>query len=928
MKQITLLSIFIFVFSIVGVAQNTAIDEKFETGLPSTAPSVETSYTLSSGTWKVKGVYAKTDNGSTRATMSANGYLITPPIDKPTQLSFVHRGSGNGKVLNVEKSIDNGLTWKSIGSATVSSSSSYGSSSLSVGEPGTKNVLVRFTCTSATIYLDNILISSSNIGDEPSQQATLSASEITGTSMKISFTKGNGENRLLAYSKGEATTWLPEDGTAYKNLPKQVDDNVIVVYAGNEDNFVVNGLEAGETYHFVVFEFNGTKDACNYLTTSVGRLEQRTAEVPSISLKPTAIKFGDIKTGTTAKRSFSFSAKYLNSTDGVITLTSSPDFLISTQSATGFENSLNISYSESKVGAQTIYVQFAPSELKDYTLSLTLAGGGASSELTLSGTGSDTDAKTYYIAPNGDDENEGTYDSPWYNLQKAVDAAVAGDFIVCRGGTYYPNMKKDGSKTTIRLNHSGEAGKRITIMAYPDETPILNFKDQPKKVSVRGIQLDGNYWHIYGLHITEAGDNGIKLEGNHNIIERCTLYKNDDTGIQLGFGHKFSDTHPGIGDNDGSYCSYNYIIDCDSYLNCDSDNFGSDADGFACKMHNGRENWFIRCRAWDNSDDAWDLYETDYPVYLIDCWAWGSGRASLFDWVDASGSFQGNGNGIKLGGNGTGGSSKGKHEVWNSVAFNCNKSGSVKGFDQNSHGGGVKVVNCLGFGNGYDFMFEKSSNQCEYYNNVCLGNIEIHAGAADENNAMLSTSSKAWLNVVERNFSTADYVSLEEADAKAPRGEDGSFPEKFARLREGSNLIGKAKVGLIAPLPQEIGEKDVFGSALKPRTASRDLGPIDCSSDIVGIDKVPSIEAGMSIYPNPAQNHALIRFSTTQDSSQANLTLFDIQGRKIRNLASLPVAAGEEYKLPVDLGNLLPGIYWISLTTEKEQLRAKFIITK
>ncbi|MDL2242006.1 T9SS type A sorting domain-containing protein [Bacteroidales bacterium OttesenSCG-928-L03] len=928
MKQITLLFTCIFAFSFWGIAQNTALDEKFETGLPSSAPSTETSYTLSSGTWKIKGVSGKSDNGSIRAAMAGSGYMITPPIDKPTQISFTHRGSGNGKVLTVEKSIDNGATWKSVGSATVSSSSSYGSSAFSVGEPGTRNVLLRFTCASATIYLDNVLINSSNIGDEPTQQASLSASDVTGTSMKITFAKGNGENRLLVYGKGQAVDWLPEDGTAYKNLPKQVDDNLMAAYFGNDDFVHVEGLEAGETYHFAVFECNGTNDGCNYLTSSVGRLEQRTAEVPSISLKPTSIRFGDVKTGTTVKRSFSFSAKYLDTTDGIITLTASPDFQISTQSATGFANSLEIPYAGNKLDEQTIYVQFSPAELRDYNYTLTLTGGGAGAELTLSGTGSDTDAKTYYIAPDGNDNNEGTYDSPWYNLQKAVDMAVAGDFIICRGGTYYPNMKKDGSKTTIRLSHSGEEGKRITIRAYPDEIPVFHFKDQPKKQSVRGILLDGNYWHIYGLHITEAGDNGIKLEGNHNIIERCTFYKNDDTGIQLGFGHKFSDSHPGISNNDGSYCAYNYIIDCDSYLNCDSDNYGSDADGFACKMHNGLENWFIRCRAWDNADDAWDLYETDYPVYLIDCWAWGSGRAGLFGWVDASGSFQGNGNGIKLGGNGTGGSSKGKHEVWNCVAFNCDKTGSVKGFDQNSHGDGVKVVNCLGFGSGYDFMFEKSANKCEYYNNVCLGKIEISSGAIDANNAMLSTSTKAWQNVVERDFSAGDYLSLSEDDAKAPRGEDGSLPDKFARLREGSKLIGKAKAGLIAPLPQGISEKDVFGSALKPRTANKDLGPIDLSpADPVSLDKISGAGSTMSIYPNPAQSQATIRFLINQDS-EACLTLFDMQGRKIRQIASLPVYSGEEYHLPIELGHLAPGIYWISLRTEMENLHTKVMVVE
>ena len=139
-------------------------------------------------------------------------------------------------------------------------------------------------------------------------------------------------------------------------------------------------------------------------------------------------------------------------------------------------------------------------------------------------------------------------------------------------GTYYPTMKKDGTKTTVRLNKSGSPEAWYTIKTFPGEFPILNFRDQPKKQSVRGIQLDGDYWHIYGLHVTEAGDNGMKVEGSHNIIERCTFSYNDDTGLQLGFGHQFSDSHPGVSSNDGSYCAYNDVVDCDSYLNYDTDN--------------------------------------------------------------------------------------------------------------------------------------------------------------------------------------------------------------------------------------------------------------------------------------------------------------------------------------------------------------------
>ena len=119
MKKITLFLLGIL-FSVLSVSSQ--INETFESGMPTAAPSSETPATLASGTWKFNGVYGKSDNGSNRAAMNTNGYLISPAIDKPTSVSFVHRGSGSGKVITVYKSIDNGANWTSIGTATVSSS--------------------------------------------------------------------------------------------------------------------------------------------------------------------------------------------------------------------------------------------------------------------------------------------------------------------------------------------------------------------------------------------------------------------------------------------------------------------------------------------------------------------------------------------------------------------------------------------------------------------------------------------------------------------------------------------------------------------------------------------------------------------------------------------------------------------------------------
>lgn len=75
--------------------------------------------------------------------------------------------------------------------------------------------------------------------------------------------------------------------------------------------------------------------------------------------------------------------------------------------------------------------------------------------------------------------------------------------------------------------------------------------------------MSGDYWHITGLDIIKAGDNGLYIDGgNYNTIEFCRFSENGDTGLQIGGG-----------------ATYNLILNCDSYYNADK-NMGN-ADGFA-----------------------------------------------------------------------------------------------------------------------------------------------------------------------------------------------------------------------------------------------------------------------------------------------------------------------------------------------------------
>jgi hypothetical protein len=879
-------------------AQTYSIDETFADGIPAG--------------WVTTGSVSKTTNNSKSCvSMGGNATITTPAIDQPVALTFSHRASGNGKTLTVEKSVNSGA-WISIGSVSPSSSSGWGTAAINVGEMGTKNVKIRFTCGSSTIYITDIKVQVSEIGDAPTIQASISFGTVTGSSIQIQMTPGNGAGRLLVYKKAAAVDFVPQAGTSYE-VGTVLSGSNTVASTGNSNSATVQGLEAGETYYFAVFEYNGYEETANYLTPgAVGYMA--TLEVPSLILSTYKITFDRLKTGTEDKRELLVSGKYLSPATGNITVTGTADFQVSTNNQT-YSTSVTIPYSASALVSTKVYIKFAPAEIKDYSASITVSGGSSDIQtLTVTGSGSDTDAKIFYLSPTGKDSNTGTYDSPWFTLSKAIDLVNPGDIVYVRGGEYlYPGM-------TFRINDtkSGTADKRICIFAYNGEQPVFNF-DQAQGTSegdgrLRGIVHQGNYWYFYGIHFTKARDNGVKLEGNYNIYERCTFSYCGDTGIQLGFGHSFSDSHPGISKNDGTYCSNNLIVDCDSYRNYDWQTKGGNADGYACKMHNGKDNWFVRCRAWENSDDGWDLYETDFPAYIIECWAWHSAPAGILP------ERQGNGNGIKLGGNGSGGSSVGIHEAWNCIAFNCNKTGSVKGFDQNSHKGGVKLVNCLAFGNGYDYMFDVVSPM-EFYNNVCFGKQEI-GGGTESNNALGASSNKGWATAI-TGISATDYMDLSETAAAAPRGADGSMPTGFARLVEGSRLIGAAKPGLLAPLPNP--GVELFGSALKPRVANKDIGPYDRNPS-TAIPPTNRTEAALSVYPNPVQSETNLKFAATETAT-VSIHLYDLQAKKVQDW-NMQTIEGVEYSIPVNMENLPSGIYWVRLISSTGKQAQNKLIKK
>ncbi|MBS1744548.1 MAG: T9SS type A sorting domain-containing protein [Bacteroidetes bacterium] len=108
---------------------------------------------------------------------------------------------------------------------------------------------------------------------EPQTQASdISFTKLKTKSVKISFTTGSGENRLVVI-KQDSIPVSPEDGKGYTannvfGKGEKTGTNSFVVYSGNGDEVSVTGLLPNHSYYVSVYEFNGNGIGCDYLTTT------------------------------------------------------------------------------------------------------------------------------------------------------------------------------------------------------------------------------------------------------------------------------------------------------------------------------------------------------------------------------------------------------------------------------------------------------------------------------------------------------------------------------------------------------------------------------------------------------------------------------------------------------------------------------------
>jgi hypothetical protein len=282
-----------------------------------------------------------------------------------------------------------------------------------------------------------------------------------------------------------------------------------------------------------------------------------------------------------------------------------------------------------------------------------------------------------YVGANGLDSNPGTIDRPLATINFAQTLAGPGFTIWILPGTLRYSE-------TQEILVAGSANDRARLFAAPGARPVVDFSGLPRQNDAsRGIILRTDGWHVRGLEVQNAGDNGILVNGANNIVEDVILHGNQDTGLQI--------TSFGTAVNSAAN---NLILNCDSYENFDPQANGEDADGFAAKIRVGPGNVFRGCRAWNNADDGWDFFAADDVVTIEDSWAFLNGI------IAGGGNSAGDGNGFKLGGLPRGeGEGHAPHIVRGGLAFD----NRTCGYTRNNNATVPVASNCGIGGNADDY---------------------------------------------------------------------------------------------------------------------------------------------------------------------------------------------------------------------------------
>lgn len=351
----------------------------------------------------------------------------------------------------------------------------------------------------------------------------------------------------------------------------------------------------------------------------------------------------------------------------------------------------------------------------------------------------------------GDNSNDGSKNSPFETIQKAIDTAEAGDTVCIREGVYYEKLYlyKSGTEDNF-ITFYGKYGENVVVDGI--NIPVSDDNDDNRPLIL--LEKYTDYIRMANIEVRNSPGNGIFINrSSHNEFYNILSHDHNGSGF-------------------ASSGSYNKFYNCEAYYNYDFSYNGQHGDGFTFDEADGYgfNNEIYNCSSYYNSDDGYDNWAGRYTL-IKDSIAHHNGsnlgnRNRDFYVSD----FEGNGNGFKLG--------IGIDYKSYSTLINClSYQNTHTGFSTNG-GGGNTIYNCTAYqnyGSGRDdrqfFLWDGEGDVKEntVYNSLAFPNSVTIDGVSD-------SSDNSWDLPVNVNIS--DFVSID------------STSIYFLELAANSDLIG------------------------------------------------------------------------------------------------------------------------------------------
>lgn len=378
---------------------------------------------------------------------------------------------------------------------------------------------------------------------------------------------------------------------------------------------------------------------------------------------------------------------------------------------------------------------------------------------------------TFFISPDGNDANPGTFAKPKFQLKK-VWPLMAGDTVWLLGGSY------EYTQSQYLGGSHGSESKRIYIGAFPGHKPVITKASTYPESQQDLIYFEGDYFHFKGIEIAHFKQNpggyhwpAFRTPGtSHSIFEQISYH---DNGAGMSIRGKSTD---------------NLFLNCDFYNNQDpySKPAYENADGIDLHyITAGMVNTLRGCRAYWNADDGFDCWDNNGSVIFENCWSFYNG------YQPGKFTTAGNGSGFKLGTTANN-STKQLRSLTKCIAYKNRSYGIVK----NEANCLIAVKNCTVIDNGEYGLWSGSWNTTPttYTSNISYKNPDKIGSFDIKNN-------NSWQGPTVKD---SDFTSWDAAQLTASRLPDGSLPLlTFLHPKPGTPIAGMGYQGsgVIVPPP-------------------------------------------------------------------------------------------------------------------------------